>query len=73
MSVQRAAKCIEEEGVEGFDEAQDIVGYEYALVLITAHLRRAYGSMEGFPPDPAIDQKVWADLTQYIPGVEVLE
>lgn len=53
-----AAKKIEVDGFEAFRTASEIVGEEVALALLVTHLRRAFGSMETYPPEPEIEEEV---------------
>lgn len=61
--LQDAAKKIEADGLEGIGSAVRLVGMPMALALAIAHLRRGFGSMEVWPPDPQIDEQV-NDLLQ---------
>ena len=56
--LQKAAKIIEVEGIDGYASVVRSYGNEVANVLLVAHLRRSMGSMNGYPPDPTIDGKV---------------
>jgi len=56
--LQKAAKIIEVEGIDGHPSVVRSFGNEVANFLLVAHLRRNFGSMNSFPPDPAIDGKV---------------
>jgi predicted NAD-dependent protein-ADP-ribosyltransferase YbiA (DUF1768 family) len=52
--MNEAARLIEIDGVEAYATVARKYGNETAKLLIVAHLRRAHGSMDGFPPDPAL-------------------
>ena len=56
--LQRAAEMIETEGIDGYSSVVRYCGNEIANALLIAHLRRSMGSMNSYPPDPAIDGKV---------------
>jgi len=56
--IQDATKMIEVNGDEAYSFVRQRYGKEIAAILLVAHLRRSFGSMETSPPDPAIDEKV---------------
>ncbi len=56
--MNKAARIIEIEGADGYVAAAREFGREAAMLLLVAHLRRAAGSMDSFPPDSAIDASV---------------
>jgi hypothetical protein len=56
--LQKAAKIIESEGINGYSSVVLHYGNEVANTLLVAHLRRDMGSMESHKSDPAIDGKV---------------
>lgn len=58
VEMQTAAKMIEVDGDEGYHACCRSFGEEVATLLLVAHLRRSFGSMESFPSDPAIDERV---------------
>jgi ribA/ribD-fused uncharacterized protein len=58
----KAAKIIEEDGIDGIDTAIILVGRKTATTLLISHLRRNLGSIDTFPADPEIDEKVKAIL-----------
>lgn len=68
--LQSAAKKIETDGDEGLYAAAQLVGMPTALALLITHLRRAYGSMQGWPADPAIDGRVMEFLRREVPAVQ---
>ena len=54
-----AAKKIEADGIDAYHGVCKLFGKEVASVLLIAHLRRHFGSMDGgYPPDPAIEGEV---------------
>lgn len=67
--LQKAVKIIETEGSDGLCATEKLIGMPIALALFIAHLRRAKGSMNGWPPDPNIDNKVKTELEAHIPAV----
>ncbi len=56
--LHNAAKIIEVDGDEGVQAATRVAGEEVAIALLIAHLRRASGSMETYPPNPNIELQV---------------
>lgn len=56
--LQKAAKIIEVEGINGYASAVSLFGEEVANAVLIAHLRVTMGSMENFPPDPNIDERL---------------
>jgi len=56
--IQIACTLIEEDGIDGFHAAKDSVGYENALLLLVAHMRRQYGSMNSYPAAGLVSGKV---------------
>ncbi len=56
--IQAAAKLIEADGDQGFWTTSQLYGEEIAIVLLVAHLRRSYGSMETHPASPEIERRV---------------
>jgi hypothetical protein len=56
--MQEAARLVEINGDEAFHSVKDRFGEEVALLLAIAHLRRNFGSMQTYPPDPSIDRRV---------------
>lgn len=55
---QAAAKLIEVDGVEAYRIACGRYGRETAFLLLVCFYRHGFGSMNSYPPDPAIDGKV---------------
>ena len=60
--LQQAAKIIEVEGISGYPLVVRSFGEEVASAVLVAHLRVTMGSMESFPPNPQIDERVKALL-----------
>ena len=56
--LQKAAEIIETEGIDGYSSVVRSYGSEVANAVLVTHLRITMGSMESFPPDPAIDKRV---------------
>ncbi|TSC51886.1 MAG: hypothetical protein LiPW41_653, partial [Parcubacteria group bacterium LiPW_41] len=56
--LQHAAKAIEVHGIEGYPLVVSSFGEEVANTVLVTHLRITMGSMEGFPPNPEIDERV---------------
>ncbi len=69
FTLQRAAKAIETDGIEGLYSAEKLVGMPTALALLITHLRRNYGSMQSWPADPQIDQQIENMLFAEVPAV----
>ena len=59
-----ASKIIEEEGTDGIQTVIRLVGLKPAMALLITHLRRSFGSMNSFPADPHIYEKVKQILEQ---------
>lgn len=53
-----AVKTIEQDGIDGMELAEKLVGKQIALALLTTHVRRDLGSTDTFPSNPEIDSKV---------------
>lgn len=64
QDMQEAAKWIEVDGDEAYRAVSQRYGEDVAKLLLIAHLRRSLGSMEGYPPNPDIDQKVEVLLSE---------
>lgn len=62
--MQDAAKMIEVDADEAFRTVTERYGEDVAMLLLIAHLRRSYGAMDRYPPDPAINRKV-EDFLRY--------
>lgn len=60
--LQTAAMIIETDGAEGIQAAIQLVGENVAAALLIAHLRRGLGSMDTFPADDAIIEKVTVEV-----------
>ncbi|RJQ29093.1 hypothetical protein C4565_02410 [Candidatus Parcubacteria bacterium] len=56
--LQSAAKTIETEGVNGYDVVVRSCGNDIANAILVTNLRVTMGSMESFPADPNIDERV---------------
>ncbi|NTW22697.1 hypothetical protein HGA34_04135 [Candidatus Falkowbacteria bacterium] len=56
--MNEAARLVEIDGIEAYATVSKVYGEETAMLLIVAHLRRAHGSMDGFPPDPPVKEIV---------------
>ena len=63
--INAASKLIEIDGIGAFNTVASRYGREAALLLVTSHLRRGLGSMNSFPPDPSIDNRVREALEAY--------
>ena len=62
--MQEAARLIEIDGDEAFETVSRRFGESVALLLLVAHLRRGFGAMKAYPPDPEIEGKVLARLQE---------
>lgn len=60
--MQEACKMIEVDGDECVRACANQFGWQVARLLLVAHLRRGFGSMEGYPPRLEIDNEVRAHL-----------
>lgn len=68
--LQKAAKHIEADDMDGLQEAAALVGMPTALAILVAYQRVYYGSLKkGYPPDPMIDVRVSAELSSAVPAV----
>lgn len=67
--LQKAAKIIESDGIDGLYETARLVGMPTALALLITHIRRSKGSMGGWPAEPAIDDAVKETLEKNVPAV----
>jgi hypothetical protein len=56
--MQAAVKLIEIDGDDAFNAVRDQYGEQVARLILIAHLRRSFGSMNSYPPHPAIDTQV---------------
>lgn len=56
--LQSAAKTIETEGVNGYDIVVRSCGSDIANAILVTNLRTTMGSMNSFPTDPNIDERV---------------
>ena len=59
------SKIIEKDGVDGIQKAIEIGGKEMALGMLVIQLRRDMGSMNSFPSDPGIDDKILAIIVEH--------
>jgi hypothetical protein len=58
QEMQDAAKRIEIDADEAYRTVTRLYGEDVAKLLLIAHLRRAFGAMDQYPPSPDINQKV---------------
>lgn len=62
--LQVAAQYLEREGAAGLRMANKLVGEDTAMAMLVMHLRRNLGSMDIYPADPAIEERVFATLKE---------
>ncbi len=62
---QDAARMIEIDDFDAYRSVAKKYGVDVANVLIVAHFRRAFGSVETYQPDPDINEKIRAALEQH--------
>lgn len=62
QQMQEAAKLIEIDGVEAYHTTVSRFGLEVAQLLLVAHLRRCFGAMDSYPPNPEIESQVTEQL-----------
>ncbi len=60
--MQEAAKMVEVDGVEAYRSVSLKFGEEVARLLLVAHLRRGFGAMATYPPNPSINAAVEVSL-----------
>lgn len=59
-----AVTIIEKDGVDGFATASELVGREVALAILITYLRISLGSLDSFPANPEIGDKVLKLLSE---------
>ena len=67
--MQEAAKLIEIDGSEAYETVCRRFGEQVAQLLLVAHIRRNYGSMDSYPPNPSINAGLAVSLRKH--GIKI--